>query len=500
MYNKINDNFYILIYKLGKGACGEVWFAIEFKNFMFNLKKCKIDISTKALKIHFEDDYDEGILETKIKDLLPKDDSFSKYINYPISDFIYDDNKVVVVYDVAIGSLYDILKMYDNKFPTDFINKIINQMSNSIQFLHKNDLIHTDIKPENFLLMGITKYQHDIFEFVKNYNLYSKFKFTNKKNLTFEKIEKIIKNPIKEMLYELNLKYDIKKNSSSTENSDLFDTDEDDEQTNSEQTNSEQEENDLNEDNFKVENKSIHNEKSDSKNYISNISSKADTDLLSYDSDKKEYDNIYDKFNIKKISLLKEMSNTLLYETTDSEDEIDNQNKDEYKNFIKKYIDEPKILLTDFGLLRKKNSTSRTLQTRYYRSPEIILGLKYDEKIDLWALGCTLYELITGEILIDIKKSEYYEIYDMDLINIKLLIEYFEDKDYINIKKMALNSPRKDYIFNNNLTLKFFKNIKYNNWKNNISLVNYDKKIIDFIDNLLKPNIGDRFLTSFNPN
>ncbi|WCJ19885.1 Protein kinase superfamily protein [Euphorbia peplus] len=39
------------------------------------------------------------------------------------------------------------------------------------------------------------------------------------------------------------------------------------------------------------------------------------------------------------------------------------------------------------------------VQSRSYRAPEVILGLPYDQKIDLWSLGCILAELISGEVL-----------------------------------------------------------------------------------------------------
>jgi len=38
------------------------------------------------------------------------------------------------------------------------------------------------------------------------------------------------------------------------------------------------------------------------------------------------------------------------------------------------------------------------IQSRSYRSPEVILGLPYDQKIDIWSLGCILAELYTGEV------------------------------------------------------------------------------------------------------
>ncbi|KAF2458065.1 putative Serine/threonine-protein kinase prp4 [Lineolata rhizophorae] len=39
------------------------------------------------------------------------------------------------------------------------------------------------------------------------------------------------------------------------------------------------------------------------------------------------------------------------------------------------------------------------LVSRFYRAPEIILGMPYDFAIDMWSIGCTLYELYTGKIL-----------------------------------------------------------------------------------------------------
>ena len=36
------------------------------------------------------------------------------------------------------------------------------------------------------------------------------------------------------------------------------------------------------------------------------------------------------------------------------------------------------------------------IQSRFYRSPEVILGLPYEMAIDMWSLGCILAELLTG--------------------------------------------------------------------------------------------------------
>merc|ERR1712014_507168 len=42
---------------------------------------------------------------------------------------------------------------------------------------------------------------------------------------------------------------------------------------------------------------------------------------------------------------------------------------------------------------------SSYVQSRSYRAPEVMLGLQYDQKIDLWSLGCILAELWTGYVL-----------------------------------------------------------------------------------------------------
>jgi serine/threonine protein kinase len=54
----------------------------------------------------------------------------------------------------------------------------------------------------------------------------------------------------------------------------------------------------------------------------------------------------------------------------------------------------------DFGSSCFHNKCIYTyIQSRFYRSPEVILGLKYSHEIDMWSLGCILCELATGKPL-----------------------------------------------------------------------------------------------------
>lgn len=58
------------------------------------------------------------------------------------------------------------------------------------------------------------------------------------------------------------------------------------------------------------------------------------------------------------------------------------------------------IKVIDFGsACFTTDELTSYVQSRSYRAPEVILGLLYDTKIDLWSLGCVLAEMFTGEVL-----------------------------------------------------------------------------------------------------
>jgi serine/threonine protein kinase len=59
--------------------------------------------------------------------------------------------------------------------------------------------------------------------------------------------------------------------------------------------------------------------------------------------------------------------------------------------------DDYQLKIVDFGLARKNGQYENSyIQSRYYRAPEVILGLGVSEAIDMWSLGCTLAELYLG--------------------------------------------------------------------------------------------------------
>ena len=37
------------------------------------------------------------------------------------------------------------------------------------------------------------------------------------------------------------------------------------------------------------------------------------------------------------------------------------------------------------------------VQSRWYRAPEVMLGVPWDDRVDIWSLGCTLVEPLLGK-------------------------------------------------------------------------------------------------------
>jgi serine/threonine-protein kinase PRP4 len=94
------------------------------------------------------------------------------------------------------------------------------------------------------------------------------------------------------------------------------------------------------------------------------------------------------------------------------------------------------------------------LVSRFYRAPEIILGCSYDTKIDIWSLGCTLYELYTGKILFSGKNNNEMIKLIMQVkgkIPPKIIKRGQFSNNYFNEKSQFLshefdNNSRKEYI------------------------------------------------------
>jgi len=111
-------------------------------------------------------------------------------------------------------------------------------------------------------------------------------------------------------------------------------------------------------------------------------------------------DKICDSSTMDKVSLIKNILYGLDFLTSSNPKIIHGDLKPEnifFKN------DTFEVVIGDFGLskilTKKYIEKTHFIQTRWYRSPEIIFGIPYNEKIDMWSMGCMIYEIVRGKPL-----------------------------------------------------------------------------------------------------
>ncbi|CAE7237067.1 Prpf4b [Symbiodinium sp. CCMP2592] len=83
------------------------------------------------------------------------------------------------------------------------------------------------------------------------------------------------------------------------------------------------------------------------------------------------------------------------------------------------------------------------LVSRFYRAPEIVLAAKYSFPLDVFAMGCTLFELFTGKILFPGKTNN-------DMLRL-----FMEVKGKLPNKLIKSGTVWKNH-FDDNMDFKFF--------------------------------------------
>eukprot|EP00977_Amphora_coffeiformis_P011182 scaffold2671_cov167-Amphora_coffeaeformis.AAC.20 len=69
------------------------------------------------------------------------------------------------------------------------------------------------------------------------------------------------------------------------------------------------------------------------------------------------------------------------------------------ENILLSSYSRAQVKLIDFGSsCYLTDRQSSYIQSRSYRAPEVVLGLPYDGRIDIWSLGCVVAEMYTGEV------------------------------------------------------------------------------------------------------
>ncbi|XP_041054601.1 serine/threonine-protein kinase Nek5-like [Carcharodon carcharias] len=125
------------------------------------------------------------------------------------------------------------------------------------------------------------------------------------------------------------------------------------------------------------------------------------------------------------------------------------------------------VKLGDFGIARMLNNTMELahtcIGTPYYLSPEICANQPYNNKTDIWSLGCVLYELATlnhpfegnnlHQLVVRICKGHYAPInprytYDLRMLSAQLFKVNPRDRPSINsiLKKKFLEKRIRKYL------------------------------------------------------
>lgn len=377
---------YVILQKLGWGHFSTVWLARDIKFDTYIAIKVQ-----KSAPHYLEAAFDEvEILQKAVKHSLdePWLRELKEFYNGKKTEFNRDDCHVVqllnafiytgdygrhfcMVFEILGVNLLEIIKRYDYKgIPLKLCRKMAKQCLLGIHYLHKHcGIIHTDLKPENVL---VCLDQKDLKEIYDNGQLHRSRKIKTRLK-GFQKQLKMLNGEEVSVTDEEELKHEDEHVSKPSQTEHHILTEEDLEK---EYQKLIQEENITN--------------KKDKKNLRKKLKQKLKRNKgKAHTSDRK----VSVKIELPKIAKQKIVNGR----------HIDNGEKGGLDYDFK-------IKIADLGNgCWIHHHFQPEIQTRQYRSPEVILGINYNETADIWSFACMIFELLTGEFLFDPKKDANYK-------------------------------------------------------------------------------------------
>lgn len=362
----INDN-YLILYKIMSGAFASIFLAYDFKTNLY-----------RAIKINFNtsEDLKAANHEVKMYDRISKinNDNLMSCIEY-----FHHNERLCIVMELMAGSLdniIDIFNYFKIPIPIKIVIHLFKQMSSGIKSLHDNGLTHNDIKIENMLFTLGTSSEPETSDFrrftadvngelIINKNV-RKIIDKTQKYLNKKKVKKINKEYLSSLLADID---------DSESNSDFDETD------------------------------------SECSDDTASGSVKSCETAITDNTELFNLDELFHSFNTVKpdASLLLRQEGTLSsQEENENTEYSDKYDKDMLKIIVDNY-ENIVVKITDFGMMLypEQKHIHRHGQTKYYKSPEILLGNPFGIESDIWALGCNLYEFLTGEILFNVSNQKY---------------------------------------------------------------------------------------------
>ncbi|CAO3624252.1 unnamed protein product [Cunninghamella echinulata] len=314
------------------------------------------------------------ILEQIQKIAVDKNHGPQQYVAQLLHHFWHDaghnTKHVCMVFEVLGESLLSVMKRFNFRgLPIPLVKRITQQITKGLYFLHQEcGIVHTDIKPENILICIPQVEDH----LNKNYNhhennsnqQYRKDSLNTPTSASSSSMLTIDNSPHLSSGKRKRLKRKMKRQERRTT------------------------------DPVPVNNKK--GKQQSSNNHTSSPSTSLENGMSSL--------SVNDEKATPKIIKSTALDCTLL--KNEGEEEED-------------WYDRITVKIIDLGNACAINGNySHVIQTRQYRSPEVIVGLTWNERADIWSLGCLVFELITGDYLFDPHSDSKYGKDDDHLIKI----------------------------------------------------------------------------------
>jgi len=443
---------YLIMQKLGWGHFSTVWLAKDLKYSTFVAIKIQksaqhyleaaydeVEILQELEKHNYDPEWEESVKEywtenpEKVKHGIERDHS---QVVQLLNSFIHhgpNGKHFCMVFEIMGVTLLEIIKRYNYKgIPLPYVRIIAKQILIGLDFLHRMcGIIHTDLKPENVLLccteeelkeISDTGYL-DIQKRKKNKNILqpndedtSKELAKKKKKNEKKKKQKLKKKQAKKLQKMGVDESEIKK---VLENLTIKKNETDD---NKEEDKDEEEMYDIDE---LIERPKV--QSTPKYSYDMEYDEKVmDFDISEYSKKLQSYirernkilnDNEYRKEIVQKRKLLEQ--------TNDEKEKLNiiKSGQDKGKKRGPGIDENVKVKIVDLGnACWFHHHFSTEIQTRQYRSPEVILGINYGPSADIWSFACMIFELITGDFLFEPRKGETYSKNDDHLAQIMELL------------------------------------------------------------------------------
>ncbi|CAD8102785.1 unnamed protein product [Paramecium primaurelia] len=418
---EVLQNRYVIIQKLGWGHFSTVWLCKDFKFDTYVAIKVQ-----KSAENYLEAAYDEVEILQKVAQNVTNQKWLEKLKQYkPNQRLNRDDSHVVqllnsfvyrgpygchfcMVFEILGVNLLEIIKRFEYKgVPMKLCRKIAKEVLIGLDFLHEQcGVIHTDLKPENVLLQLS---QEEIKDIIENGQLTSNQIFKERLEFYHQLFDIKIEETVK---IEDNLQL-IKTESIKT----------------TERINSDQQQ-----------------QQQLTKNQLRNLQRRQ----------KKKQQKLQKQQDIKENQQISENTEEIIYQHQNQQEnhKVTNNNlfqinkKSLFKQIQKNDFS---VKVADLGnACWTHHQFSTLIQTRQYRSPEVLIGTRYNATADLWSFACMLFELLTGDFLFEPRKGANFSKNDDHLAQIQELTGKFplqfsqrglKSKRYFNKEGNLLRIP-----------------------------------------------------------